>query len=31
VVPNTVAWPVLAAVVALLAYIVLKPKGERVS
>lgn len=30
-VPNTVAWPVLAGVVALLAYIVLKPKGERVS
>lgn len=30
-VPNAVAWPVLAAVVALLAYIVLKPKGERVS
>lgn len=28
-VPNTVAWPVLAAVVALLAYAVFKPKGER--
>lgn len=30
-VPNAVAWPVLALVVALLTYIVLKPKGERVS
>mgnify|MGYP001577514337 FL=1 len=30
-VPNTVAWPVLAAVVALLAYVVFKPRGERVS